>query len=244
MKFVYKKQELQAQKAARENTFLLCNGLGGYCSVSGGYSAPRADQGILVAAVNAPNQRISMVQHLHEALTVGGETACLSAQEYADNTSDEDGLSRLCSFSVEYAPRWEYGVLGVRVIRQCAIGRGENTTAVVYEIVNDTAFSCELTVTPLFKFAPKEAALEELKILTFKDDTVFSDNYILYVHTDGLLAQTEPAWHLLSYPEDAKDGRPGCGYSASCCHVTFPVQPGEIRRFEIVFSTERNTVSG
>ena len=64
MKYQYSQAELQFSAAANENTFLLCNGLGGYCSVSAGFSAPRADQGILVAAIKAPNERITMVHHL------------------------------------------------------------------------------------------------------------------------------------------------------------------------------------
>ena len=107
MKFVYQKRDLHAD-TARENTFLLCNGLGGYCSVSAAYSAPRADQGILIAAVKAPNQRINMVHHLREALTLGSNSSILSSQEYADGTPAEDGLSSLTSFSMEYAPSWEY----------------------------------------------------------------------------------------------------------------------------------------
>ncbi len=244
MRFLYQKQELQTQAAARENTFLLCNGLGGYCSVCAGYSAPRADQGILVAAVKAPNKRINMVHHLRETLSVGSETVWLSAQEYADDNLAEDGLSRLCVFSMEYAPCWEYEALGVRVIRQCAMAREENTAAVVYEIINDSERPCALNVTPLFKFAPKEAALEERKCLAFNGSTVCCDGYTLHINTDGTLRQADPAWYRFSYPEDQKDGRPGWGYSACCCHVTFPVQPGEIRRFEIVFSTRKDTASG
>ena len=242
MKFVYQKRDLHAD-TARENTFLLCNGLGGYCSVCAAYAAPRADQGILVAAVKAPNQRINMVHHLREALTLGSNSSILSSQEYADSTPAEDGLSSLTSFSMEYAPCWEYETLGIRITRKCAIAREENTAAVVYEIINNTGLPCTLTVTPLFKFAPKEAAVEEKKSLALNGNAVSCDGYTLYINTDGALSPAMPAWHCLSYPEDTKDGRPGYGYSASCCQIVFHATPGT-NRFEIVFSTKETASSG
>ena len=242
MEFLYQKQDLRTS-AATQNTFLLCNGLGGYCSVCAAYAAPRADQGILVAAVKAPNERINIVHHLQESVTLGDITACLSSQEYADDTTAEDGLSHLSSFFMAYAPCWNYEIPGVRITRQCAIAREENTAAVVYEIVNTTKIPCTLTVTPLFKFAPKEAALEEKKTLTLRGGVVSCGGYTLYIQTDGLVIPTAPAWHCLSYPEDAKDGRPGCGYSASCCQITFRAMPGT-SRFEIVFSMKETALSG
>ena len=51
MKYVFGKQDLRSLDRAQENCFLLTNGLGGYVSVTAGYSVPRCDQGMLVAAV-------------------------------------------------------------------------------------------------------------------------------------------------------------------------------------------------
>ena len=59
MRFIFGKQDLRTIERSRENLFMLTNGLGGYVSVSAGYSVPRCDQGLLVAAVKAPNGRIS-----------------------------------------------------------------------------------------------------------------------------------------------------------------------------------------
>jgi predicted glycogen debranching enzyme len=243
MKYQYSQAELQFSAAANENTFLLCNGLGGYCSVSAGFSAPRADQGILVAAIKAPNERITMVHHLEETLTAGGRCTRLSSQAYANGDNMEDGLSHLRAFSMEYAPCWEYDIPGVQVRRQCAIAREANTAAVLYEITNSTDQVCTLQVTPLFKFAPKEMALEEKKTLCRGDHAVSCDGYTVYIHTDGQLTETAPAWPLLSYTEDVKDGRPACGYSASCCQISFQAMPGS-SRFEIVFSTNETASSG
>ena len=69
MTFVYGKQNMRTLERAQENNFLLTNALGGYASVTAGYGVPRCDQGLLVAAVKAPNVRINMVHRLQENTT-------------------------------------------------------------------------------------------------------------------------------------------------------------------------------
>ena len=98
MKFVYGKQDLRDITRAQETTFLLTNGLGGYASVTAAYSVPRCDQGLLVAAVKAPNERITMVHRMKETLRVGGREAVLSSQEFADKTPMEAGYRCLDTF--------------------------------------------------------------------------------------------------------------------------------------------------
>ena len=53
-----------------------------------GFGVPRCDQGILVAAVKAPNVRINMVHRLREMLTIGDKQC--KAELSADGT--EKGL--------------------------------------------------------------------------------------------------------------------------------------------------------
>ena len=71
MRFVYGKQDMPTWERSQEACFLLTNGLGGYASATAAFSTPRCDQGILVAAVKAPNERITMVHRMRETLTVG-----------------------------------------------------------------------------------------------------------------------------------------------------------------------------
>lgn len=70
--------------SARSHSFLLWNGLGGYCSMCADFSVSRADQGVLVAAVKAPNERITLVHRLTESLQIGSESFILSGQSFAD----------------------------------------------------------------------------------------------------------------------------------------------------------------
>ena len=237
MKFCYESQE------ARTASYLISNGLGGYSSVTGAFSAPRADQGILVAAVKAPNQRISIVHRLREELTVDQEAHFLSGQEFSDGTY-ENGWQYLTGFSYEYAPRWEYTVGGVRVLRQCAMAYGENTAAVLYTIDNPADRPCTLTVTPYFKLAPKETALTEKKPLFFRENQVTDGKYTVYLHTNGTPIAAPIQCQNLAYSEDAKDGRPEKGLAGSCCRIQFSIPQKASLQAELVFSLTPEAASG
>ena len=244
MKFLYGKQDFRTMSRAREQGFMMTNGLGGYVSATAGFSVPRCDQGLLVAAVKAPNERITMVHRLSEKLTVGGKKVALSTQSFADGTSDEEGFRNLSVFSFEYIPTWTYHVSGVQVRRSVAMDWGKNTSALVYKIENLSGEVCKLDVTPFLKFAPKEQALEEEKTLTYADGAVNCDGYTMYVRTNAGLEEIAPLWQTLAYPEDAKDGRPAKGMAGACCHAFLTVAPGETAEMELVFSMEENSPSG
>ena len=244
MRFCYGKQDLRTSSRAQENSFLLTNGLGGYVSMTAAFSAPRSDQGVLVAAVKAPNERINMVHRLSETLQLGDTKVYLSTQEFADDTPAEDGYRHLSTFTYEYAPCWTYHVSGVQVTRRCAMAREKNASAVLYSIENRSDKPCTLCVEPFLKFAPKEEAIKQKKPFSYQGGRIKSGSYTLYVTTSGALAETPVRWQLLAYPEDAKDGRPSQGMAAACCKVQKTVQPGESACFELVFSMEPEKLSG
>ena len=74
MRFLYGKQEMRTLARSQENCFLLTNGLGGYASVTAAYSVNRCDQGILISAVKAPNERVTLVHRMSERLTAEGKS--------------------------------------------------------------------------------------------------------------------------------------------------------------------------
>ena len=243
MKFCYSKKDLISGDLPVKNTFLLTNGLGGYVSAAAGFSAVRSDQGILVAAVKAPNVRMNLVHRLQERLQVGQKEYFLSAQGFAD-AAGENGTDYLQEFSFEYVPKWMYEIAGVKVQRTCAMPQEENTAAVLYRVENYADAPCTLSAAPYFKFAPKEDALQSPVALTFAEGKVTGNGCTLFIRTNGKLEKTQPVWQTLAYPEDAKDGRPDRGLAGSCCGITFTVQPGEYKELEIVFSTEETPCSG
>ena len=243
MRIFLGKQDMCSLPRAQEHCFLLTNGLGGYASVTAAYSVNRCDQGILVAAVKAPNERIIMVHRMRETLNVGGQEVFLSTQDFAGNRKCEDGCRHLNLFSYDGTPVWQYQVEGIGVRRSLAVGYETNTAALTYEIENHTAQACTLDLDPFLKFAPKEQALREKKRFSLSQNRICAEGHTLYVHTDGNLTKRPVCWQTLAYPEDAKDGRPAKGMAACCCRISKTVQPGETARFEVVFSLEKKAAS-
>lgn len=209
-------------------SFLLWNGLGGYCSLNGSFSATRADHGVLVAAVRAPNERITLVHSLRERLLVQGEEIGLSGQQ------EECSLGGV--------PVWRYRAGAVSVERTCAMAYGENTVAVLYRISNAAESNCTLQVIPYLKFAPKETALTETKNFRMEENKITADGYSLYIYTGGELAPYTD-WQENSYPDDEKDGRPGRGFSGSCCSISVTIPAMATGCLELVFSTEETAQS-
>ena len=238
MRFFYGKQQLSTLERAQEENFLLTNGLGGYASVTAGYGVNRCDMGALVAAVKAPNERITMVHRVRETLNVGKKAHWLSTQSFADGAEAEDGYRNQVSFSYDFVPMWVYEVEGVKVQRRYVMDLERNTTAVIYNVENRSGKDCSIIAEPFCKFAPKEQAIEGKKTLKFKDNTVTDGQYTLYIHTDGTLKGRKPLWQTLAYPEDAKDGRPDAGMCGAVCSVKFDIPAGETKKIELVLSTE------
>ena len=227
---------MKSLEAVEGNGFLLTNGLGGYMALTAAFSVNRCDAGVLVAAKVAPNDRLSLVHRLKEEMTIGGKRVFLSSQGFADGTPEEDGYTRLGSFTVEHVPTWVYHAGGVQVTRRAAMAYEENAVCVTYAIDNQTDAACTLRITPYLRFTPKETAIEKPCIFVYKDGCVTANGHALYTGTNGDVAETEPDWQRLAYPEDEKDGRPDSGMAGACFEITRNVRAGEKDLLEIVFS--------
>lgn len=244
MKFVFGKQDMTTSRRAQENCWLLTNGLGGFASTSAAFSVTRNDQGLLIAARTAPNDRVNLVHRLSETLQVGEASVFLSTQDFTDGRPGEEGYRYLSSFVYEYVPVWTYDVSGVRVTRTCAMAHGENTTALRYHLENRTQKPCALTVSPFLQFAPKGTALREKLDFQIQNGKITANDLTLYLKTDGQLEQIQPCWETLYYADDEKDGRPAWGFAGCCCRVQKTVLPGESAELEILFSAKPVRICG
>ncbi len=238
MRYSFGKQDMRSLAQAEERAFLLTNGLGGYSSVTAAYSVNRCDQGILVAAVKAPNVRVTLVHRMRETLRLGDREVMLSAQSFAGQGAEEDGRKCLSLFELDGVPSWVYQAEGVTVKRTLAVGWEKNTAALRYEIRNESGRECAIALEPFLKFAPKETALTEKKAFHFSENQITDGEYTLFVHTNGCLEKQPICWQTLSYPEDAKDGRPAKGMAACCCRVSKTVAAGDFAVVELVFSMD------
>ncbi len=244
MKFSFGKQDVTSLEESERNFWLLTNGLGGYMSTTMAFSVNRGDMGIFVSAVQAPNHRMTLVHRLSEQLTLKGKRVPLSSQSFADDTPPETGYRQLSSFTVKGAPKWQYEVSGVQVVRQCAMEHGSNTVAILYTIVNRSDDICRLEIFPWLQFAPKGEVPQSKKSLFLSGDSITAEGQTLYIKTNGSLAATELTHEKLYYGYDERDGRTASGYAANCCKITCSVAAGASDQFELIFSDVPVTKTG
>ncbi|MBQ8654736.1 MAG: glycogen debranching enzyme N-terminal domain-containing protein [Clostridia bacterium] len=236
MKFIYGRQDMPTLLRAQENCYLQGNGLGGYSSLSAAYSMTRGDQGLLVGARTAPNDRVTLIARTQETLKCASGEVFLSTQQFAEDQPAEDGFSRLSSFVAEDTARWSYDVRGVRVTRETAMAFERNTLSLLYTVENRTAAPCTLTIRPMaLGFEKGHTPLKPWSI-ALKDGCIHTGDQLIHVQTDGLLTPEVPAFSLQYYMHDEPDGRPEKGLVGSVCRIALTAAPGEKKTLRIVFS--------
>lgn len=134
-------QDLQ-QASRRE--WIETNGLGGWASstISGAHT--RRYHGLLVAATRPPVGRMVLLSKLDETIVCDGnryELAC----NYYPNTVHPTGYRYLDTVIKDLFPHFEYRAGGVRIKKTIAAVNNENTTIILYEVLNaPSSFSLEL----------------------------------------------------------------------------------------------------
>ena len=236
MRFTYSRQDMPDLPRAQENCYLQTNGLGGYSSLSAAFSMTRADQGFLVRARTAPNDRVTLVARLQEVLTHGDGETYLSTQDFADETAPEQGYLHLSSLTVDDTPKWTYDIRGVRVTREVAMAFEADTTAIRYTVENRTKAPCTLTVRPFVLGFEKGHAPEKPWPVASEGSVITAADQEIHLTTNGVLTDEKPAYLLQAYRHDAPDGRPEKGLVASVCRIEITVQPGETKTLTAVFS--------
>ena len=226
-----------ASEACQQNTFLLTNGLGGYCSLSAAFSATRGDHALLMASLRAPTARFDLVHRMSEQLTVGQQTVWLSTQDKA-GCPDEDGWRHLVLFDGD-GPRWVYEVAGVRVTRQLAMDYGQNTVAVQYTIENHSQAPCTLTATPWLRFIPKGGRMTSRRRFDWSASQVRSGGLRLRFAVEGGIAEALPdcQYETLRFRHDTPDGRTPTGLCGAAGWFVFTAAPGQTRPCAVVLGT-------
>ena len=238
MKFIYSRQDLPTLRRAQENCFLLTGGLGNYASLSAAFSMTRSDQGLLVSARTAPNDRVTLLARLQEELRCGSCRAWLSTQEFADGAAPEDGYRQLSSLVVDDVPCWAYDVRGVRVTREVAMAREINAVAVRYVIDNRTAAPCTLRVRPfVLGFEKGHAPLAKWPV-SLEGSCITANGMPLHIATNGCICAEDAQYQMAAYMHDAPDGRPEKGLLASAGSVTIETPAGQQQTLAFVFSDD------
>ncbi len=120
---------------------------------------------------------------------------------------------------------------------------GENTSAVVYDILNSGTKPCVLRVSPSFLLNPKGEALYSPLALTMENEKVISYNRSVFVRSSGAVRTFPAENEHLFYAYDEEDGRAASGYAGRCCTFSVEVAPNESGTLEITFSTKPDAPS-
>ena len=158
---------------ARSLEWIETNGLGGYASgtVSGAHS--RRYHGLLVAAMHPPVDRMVLVSKLDETIVAGGKSFELSSNQYPGAIHPQ-GFKHLVAFERKMFPEFMYKVGNIEIKKTIAAIHGENTTVILYEVVNaKEEFRMELL--PLY-------ACRDFHSTAHKNDSIHSQ----FAFEDGL----------------------------------------------------------
>ena len=150
MRYNLGKGDWQTRRQGQSRSFLLTNGLGGYCSQTVIGSNARGDHGLLIGAQTAPSKLWTMVQRLDEILYIDDSAFVLSSQSFVTETKNKEGQQYLDRFCLDCLPEWEYTAEGVRVIKRLGVVYGTNSLAVTYRISACPGQKAWLSVTPVY----------------------------------------------------------------------------------------------
>lgn len=193
--------------------WLETNGLGGWAGSTVAGAHGRRYHGLLVAATRPPVGRMVLLSRLDEVVHVEGENHYLGCNRFPGAVAPE-GYRYLTSFRRELFPVFEYEAGGVRLRKTVAAVDGENTTLVLYEVL-DAPGPILLTLRPFLASRDHHALTKADPALT--PDVTLKEGVLrlrlaegtpeVFVQVPGADLRTEPDWWLrFQYAMDCERG--------------------------------------
>jgi predicted glycogen debranching enzyme len=138
--------------AGLRREWLGTNGLGGYASGTLSGIATRRYHGLLVAALDPPVGRTTMVAGMIERARYDDDEFALSTEEFGGGTVDGHGYVNLESFGLEGTfPVWNYALADALLQKRIWMAHGANSTYVSYHHIRGSN-PIELTLKPLVTY--------------------------------------------------------------------------------------------
>jgi predicted glycogen debranching enzyme len=165
--------ELNDFSKSRSLEWIETNGLGGYASSTVSGANSRRYHGLLVAAIHPPVERCVILSKLEETLLVKGQYYNLSSNQYPGAVYPQ-GFQYLKSFERDVFPEFIFEAGGAKLKKTIAAIHGENTTLVIYEVLN----------------APEKFKMELLPLCSYRDfHSISHENDFIfkgYIFNDGI----------------------------------------------------------
>lgn len=193
--------------------WLETNGLGGWAGTTVAGAHSRRYHGLLVAA-QTPAERIVLLSRLDETLHVEGASFDLGCNQFPGVVSPR-GFEHLTAFRKDLFPVFDYEAGGVKLRKTVAAVDGENTTLVLYEVV-EAAGPFVLSLRP-FLAARDQHALSSANT-ALSQEAPFADGVLhlrpypdvpeLFVAVPGADFRPNPQWwYRFEYELDRQRGR-------------------------------------
>ena len=229
------------QAGSRE--WLEANGLGGWASGTLAGCHTRRYHGLLVAATRPPVGRMVLLSKLAETVEMDGLRIELDTNRYPGAVSPR-GYEHLKSFTLDPMPTFVYEAEGIRLKKTIAAVHGENTTVVLFELMEAPA-AITLELLPLIA-CREDHALQQANAAIRMADASFREGVFrarpydgapeLFVQADKASFTAAPDWYFrFEYVREAERGLDA--HEDLFCHGVFrrPLAQGE--RFGVIVST-------
>ncbi|HVG10553.1 MAG TPA: glycogen debranching enzyme N-terminal domain-containing protein [Thermoanaerobaculia bacterium] len=198
------------ERAARLE-WLETNGLGGWAGTTVAGLNSRRSHGLLVAATPAGRQ--VLLSRLDETLHVDGGSFDLGCNQFPGTIAPQ-GFQHLASFTQDLFPVFEYEAGGVRLRKTVAAVDGENTTLVLYEVL-EAPGPFILSLRPFIAARDLEALAsangEISQEISFADGTLRLHPYAstpeVFLLVPGAEFHSQPQWwYRFEYEADRRRG--------------------------------------
>ncbi len=200
------------RSASRE--WIEANGIGGWASgtVSGCHT--RRYHGLLVAATRPPGGRMVLLSKLPETLVVGDDRFELDVNRYTGAVHPR-GHELMERFSLDPFPTFVYRAGGVRLRKTIAAVHGENTTVLVYEVL-EAPGSFTLELSPLIAYRDTHGLQRANAAIRFAD-TSFKNGVFrarpydrapeLFLQASRATFEARPDWYFrFEYARESERG--------------------------------------
>ncbi|MCL5047097.1 MAG: amylo-alpha-1,6-glucosidase [Actinobacteria bacterium] len=125
-------QDWETFDAGVNREWLETNGLGGYAFGTVIGANARLYQGLLIAALNPPVERVFLLAKLEEQVDLEGRVYRLYSNRWASGHTEMDGARWLREFRPAPFPTFTYGFEDVLITKKVFMPHGQNTTVIRY----------------------------------------------------------------------------------------------------------------
>jgi glycogen debranching enzyme len=193
--------------------WLETNGLGGWAGTTIAGAHSRRDHGLLAATTGTPEGRTVLLSRLDETLHVEGGSFDLGCNQFPGAVAPR-GFEHLALFRKDLFPVFEYEAGGVRLRKTVAAVDGENTTLVLYEVLQSSG-PFILSLRPFLAardpHALTAASPEISQEAPYADGILrlrpYPDVPEVFLHVPGAELRANPQWwYRFEYEADRRRG--------------------------------------